>query len=371
MNTFELNMKNTTKDSEYFSGSFNENSPIVEIFSAMVAGDSISRFCSDKAEADKVTAYIAGLGARAAENDTLAMAELNTLRRFTIQSPIMQEMKLLGVFGSYQNVGYDDTIEREVTVYSGERSRIQAPTGDVVFPAKTVTRYPVGTFTVSGGFEVDYRRVSKGDMTKENEALSQVKIDILNNAKAEILLRTYKQVKDATGVKYLLEANGLTKTAVDAILTKIRRNGRPSVIGDYAIVSQFIPWITYTGEHNHYNVSQKVLDEIAQTGLIKDYNGTSIVEMANPYNKYKLNDDGSNYETLFPAGLAIVTTKNGEDSPIATYTRGGLTSFSGNDVKSGKVLTRFDIEVGCDVAKTREDEVGFIYDKSIGGLDIA
>ena len=56
------------------------------------------------------------------------------------------------------------------------------------------------------------------------------------------------------------------------------------------------------------------------------------------------------------------------NSPIATWTRGGLTSFTGNNVKNGKIETRFDLEVAVDVAKTQEWKIGTIYDNTIGGL---
>jgi hypothetical protein len=46
-----------------------------------------------------------------------------------------------------------------------------------------------------------------------------------------------------------------------------------------------------------------------------------------------------------------------------------LTSFSGNDVHTGKVITRFDLEVGCDVAKGREHQIGVFYDTNLGGLE--
>lgn len=50
----------------------------------------------------------------------------------------------------------------------------------------------------------------------------------------------------------------------------------------------------------------------------------------NPYNEYEMNEAGDNFATLLPAGLAFVIP-SGVQSPIATWTRGGLTSFTGNN----------------------------------------
>lgn len=110
------------------------------------------------------------------------------------------------------------------------------------------------------------------------------------------------------------------------------------------------------------------MNEIAANGILSQYRGSVVAEMPNPYNEYEMNKDGDNFATLLPAGLAFVIP-SGVQSPIATWTRGGLTSFTGNNVKTGKVETRFDLEVACDVARGQEHKIGTIYDTNIGGLD--
>lgn len=364
--TYELN--NLRKDADLFDGKFTRTSPVVEVFSAMVNGQELSRF---GAKADTAVNYIKDLGTRAENGDGMAVAELNTLRRFVIETPVMEEIKLLSIFGSYKHVGYDETIEREVYKHIGERSREQAAGGDVVFPQTVKETYPVATFTVSGGYAVDYRRVALGDMEKEHEGLALVKTDIRNRAVLAIVNRIYDAIKNATGVKYTVEAAGLTKAGVDKVLTNVRRNGRVTVIGDYALLSQFTPWAGYVGTigaSTITGISEKAMNEIAQDGILSAYNGTILKEMPNPYNEYEMNAAGDNFNTLLPAGLGFVVPA-GVNSPIATYTRGGLTSFTGNNVKTGKIETRFDLEVGCDVAKGQEHRIGTIYDSNIGGLN--
>lgn len=364
--TYELN--NIRKDADLFDGKFSKTSPVVEVFAAMVNGQELSKFGT---KADVAVKYIKDLGARAENGDFSAVAELNTLRRFVIETPIMEEIKLLNIFGSYKNVGFDETIEREVYKHVGDRSREQAAGGDVVFPQTVKETYPVPTFTVSGGYAVDYRRIASGDMQKEYEGLALVKTDIRNRAVLAIVTRIYNAIKNATGVKYELEASGLTKTGVDNVINKVRRHGKPTIIGDYALISQFTPWAGYVGTINTNTItgiSEKAMNELAQDGALSLYNGAVLKEMPNPYNEYELSEDGKDYKTLLPAGLGFVVPA-GVKSPIATYTRGGLTSLTGNNVKTGKVETRFDLEVGCDIAKGQEHRIGVIYDSSIGGLD--
>lgn len=366
MNTFELN--NIRKDSDYFGNKFTKSSPVVEVFSAMVNGQELSKF--GKA-ADKAVSYIKDLGVRAENGDYNAVAELNTLRRFIVEAPVMEEIKLLNIFGPYKAVGFDEAIEREVWDYAGERSRIQAANGDVTFPAPHKKIYPVAPETVSGGYAVDYRRVALGDMSKENEGLTLVKTDILNKAVLSIVKKVYDAIKNATGVKYTCEMATLTKAGVDEVLNNVRRNGRPTILGDYALLSQFTPWAGYVGTistNTITGISEKAMNEIAANGLLAQYNGALLKELPNPYNEYELNADGTNFKTLLPAGLGFVIP-TGVQSPIQTWTRGGLTSFTGNDVKTGKIFTRFDLEVASDVAKGQEHKIGTIYDTTTGGLE--
>lgn len=350
---------------------FKKTSPLCRVFSAMAEGSYLSDTGLKESEINAAVAYIKGLGERAANDDSTAKIELNAIRREILELPMLESIKLLSVFGTYKHVGFDETIEREVPKLGGEFSRMQANNGDVVFPVKAVTRYTVPSETISAGYAIDYRRIANGDMTLENAGMATVKTDMYNRALLYIVNTVYKAIHNATGVKYNLEANGITQAGVDSLLKKVRRYGKPTIIGDYSITSQFNGWVGYENTVNSTSitgVSQKALDEIAQDGQVSSYKGAIVAEMKNPYNEYELNADGTDFKTLLPEGLALVTPA-GAKSPIATWSRGGLTTFSGNNVHTGMVETRFDFEFACDVAKGQEHKVGLIYDKNIGGLD--
>ena len=370
MNLFELN--NVKKDADCFSGKFNPYSPITKVYKALVDGKELSSLNIGKS-ADKAAKYIMELNSRAAQNqnDIIAVSELNTLRRFILETPVKEEMKLLSVFGSYKPLGFDETVERVIYKHVGQGARKQANNGDVLYTKRVKETYQVPTFTVSGGYEVDYRRAALGDMTLENEGMEQVKIDIKNNAFREVLLRTYKQYTAAEGVKYSLDAAGLTKTAVDKILGQVRRFGRPTIHGDYALLSQFVNFIGYVGKIDSTTItgiSEKLLNEIAETGLLGMYNGSILSEMPNPYDVTTLNEAGDDFVTMLPPGLGIITPA-GKDSPIATWTKGGLTSLTGNDPHTGKIITRFDLECAADLARGQEHKLSFIHDQNLDNLD--
>ena len=70
--SFELN--NARNDATYATGKIHEKSPVVEVFSAMVAGSDLSKFGK---HADASANYIKKLGERAQAGDLAAVSEIN------------------------------------------------------------------------------------------------------------------------------------------------------------------------------------------------------------------------------------------------------------------------------------------------------
>lgn len=364
--SFELN--NARKDDAYDTGKITQMSPVVEIFSAMADGKDLSPYGK---RADIAAKHIMDLGKRAENGDFGAIAELNTIRKFAIQPKLLQEIKLLGIFGSYKPLGWGETAMLETTEYLGVEANIQAEGTDVSFPTVRKKKKPLAPVTVSGGYAVNYRQLGLGDMTIENQGMEEVRKTIRNMASLYVIETVFKAIENATGVKYFYEASPLAKAGVDKILGNVRRYGKPNVSGDYAVLAQFLPWIGYSGtvgSNTITGVSQKLLDEIAETGIIGSYNGAVLKEIENGYNFNKKTADGTNYETLLPSGLAFVTpvAPVGGVSAIQTFSIGGLTSMTGNSVTTGDIMTRFDLSIAAGVASP--DAIGIIHDSSLDTL---
>lgn len=360
--SYTVEMNNVRKDSDFVSAKLNEKSPVVEVFAAMADGKELSKFGK---LGDKAVEHFKDLAGKAQAGDIQAMSEINTIRRYAIQPKLMEEIKLLGIFGNYQNVGIDESIEREVYSHEGEKARFQALGGDVPFPSTVTKRYPVATVTIGAGYAVDYRRMQLGDMSKENEAMDQIKVDIRNKAANYVMSTVYNSIKNATGVKYFSESAGITKTVLDSMLTKIRRFGQPTIAGDYSVVSQVSDFTPYESTSmNVKGISDAAMEEIRKNTFIRMYKGSPVVEIPNGYDLTTRN--GDNFGTIMPDGvMLIIPNISGLRSPIATWTRGGLTSFTGNDITTGKVLTRYDLEIACDVAKGQEYMIGVIGDTNL------
>lgn len=364
--SFELN--NAKRDDTFATGKVGAKSPVVEVFSAMVNGEEIGKFGR---KADIAAKYIMDLGNKASLGNQNAISELNEIRKFVIQPKLLQEIKLLGLFGSYKPLNWGDTAYLEELSYENVRADIQAEGQDVSTAFSRKKKTPLAPVTVSGGHKVNYRELALGDMSTENTLMGEVQKEIRNKATLYVIETVFKAIENATGVKHFYEAAGLAKTGVDALLTKMRRYGKPNVNGDYAVLAQFLPWVGYAGTIGSATVtgvSQKALDEIADTGIVGSYNGAVLAEIPNGYNFNKLTADGSNYDTLLPAGLAFVTPAApvGGVAPIQTFSIGGLTSFSGNSVSTGEVMTRYDLSIACGVAAT--DAIGVIHDTNLDSL---
>lgn len=362
--TFELN--NERKDANYVSGKINGKSAVVEIFSAMTNGKSLDKFGK---KADIAANYIMELNQKASVGDVTAISELNELRRFAMEPVLLQEIKLLGIYGTYKPLGYNESCEVEITDFANLPANEQALGQDVKFPVIRKKRVPITTTTISGGYAVDYRKAALGDMSDENTLQDQVRVQIRNKAALYVMRTVYNALKNATGVKYVFEGAGLTKTGVDKVISDVRRFGKPTVAGDYALISQFNAFAGYQGTTPTVTgISETVMKEIHDTGLMGMYNGTILTEIPNQYDLTTLTDDGENFKTLIPAGIGFVMPAGGR-SPIHTVTRGGLTSISGTDITTGQLISRMDLEIGAMVEEGHEYMVGLISDTKLGSFD--
>lgn len=363
--TFELN--NERKDANVVSGKVKKTSAVVEVFSALVGGKTLPQY-EKKGMSDYIVNYIKNLNTKAASGDLTAVSEINEIRRFAMEPVLLQEIRLLSIYGNYRPIGYNESCEVEIPEFANLPATKQALGQDVKFPVIRKKRVPIATTTISGGYAVDYRKASFGDMSDENQLQDQVRVQIRNKASKYVIETIYNAIKNAKGVKYFFEGSGLTKTGVDDVITKVRRFGKPTISGDYALISQFNSFAGYAGVTPAVNgISEAVMNEIHNSGLMGMYNGAILSEIPNPYDLTTLNAAGDNFETLLPAGLGYVIPAGGM-SPIYTVTRGGLTSFSGNDVTTGNLLTRYDLEVGALVVSGREYMIGMLHDTKLDSL---
>ena len=107
--TFELN--NERRDANFVSGKVHGKSAVVEIFSAMAQGKDLAPYGK---KADAAAKYIMELNSKASNGDLNAISELNEIRRFAMEPVLMKEIKLLGIYGNYKPIGWNESCEVEV-----------------------------------------------------------------------------------------------------------------------------------------------------------------------------------------------------------------------------------------------------------------
>lgn len=359
MSMFEINTVNNVLDVD--TGRINSKSPIVEVFSALSAGKNPNVDVKTKDKAVKTIGEIAG---RAQDGDYSAISEINSIIKFTVEPKLLEAIKIFDFMGQYRQIGYHEHPMVKTWNYETPGARFQASSGDVPFSTVGWSEYPIATQTISSGFAIDYRELQSGNFDGNiAEGMNQVQIDMQNKAVYYAIAKLYQSLKDAKGVKHFAESEGIVQAGVDDMLKIMRRYGKVNICGDYSVVSQFNNFLGYKtfGENVIPFGADAVAEEVRKTGLLSFYNGSNIVELPNSINWTKLNKDGNGYDLYMPQGLLFFIPK-GNVMPFQIFLRGGMTSMTGSDVVTRQQLTRFDMEIGADLAKGNEHMIGLMSD---------
>ena len=378
--TIELN--NARNDADFDNGQIKRSGALYKTYEALVNGKDMesvaNELCSSKkitkeeatAQVNNSVERIKNKNMMAGQGDAASASELNTLRKLMIQPVLEQDMRLLGLFGNYERLGWDETPEFDYYQHIGLEAVEQAEGVTVPFGSLKKANKKLATQIVSGGYVINYRKAALGDLSKENEGMEQVRTMIRNKALAQVLNTVIDALQNAPGIKYQFSGAGLTKAGVDDVLAKVRRFGRPTVVADTAMLQEFSAWAGYVGTISNntiLGVAQSVLEELARDGQLSMYNGAILSEMPNPYNMNALNAAGTNFKVMLPAQYGFVLPA-GSASPIHTFTRGDITSFVGNDVTHGDIITRFDLEVAAGVEPGNEYKIGLLEDTNLATL---
>lgn len=335
----------------------------VEICSALWSGADLTKYGK---EADGVVTKMKDLGARAEAGDWRARSEINEVIKFMIQPKLIESMKVFNFLGNYHEIGYNQQPQVESYTYEGIDARRQASGATVNFAGKKWLRYPVATSTISSGMAIDYRELASGNFGGNvAEETAQIQIDMNNKAIAYVLDILTTALKGNTQyVKFYAEySSAPTMTAVEAMVAKVRKFGKVTIAGDYSVLSVVGSWNGYlsigaTPTYVPFSSPAQV-DELARAGLNGFYKGSALMELPNPYNVTKPLADLTAFETYYDTDKLYFLAQ-GAPSPLHIFRRGGMTTMSGNDVDTGTIKTRFDMEVGADVVKGREFEIGML-----------
>ena len=362
MSMYEINTVNNVQDID--TGRINSKSPIVEVFSALSAGKNPN--VSDKVK-DTAVKTLGEMASKAVDGDVSAISEINSIIRFTVEPKLLESIKIFDFMGSYRQIGYHEHPMVKTWNYELPGARFQASSGDVPFSTVGWSEYPIATQTISSGFAIDYREIQSGNFDGNvAEGMRQVQIDMQNKAVYYAIAKRYQSLKDAKEagrITHFAETDGITQASVDDMLRVMRGYGKVNICGDYSVVSQFNNFLGYKtfGDNVIPFGADAVAEEVRKTGLLSFYNGSNIVELPNAINWTKLNKEANGYDMYMPQGLLFLIPK-GNVMPFQIFLRGGMTSMTGSDIVTRQQLTRFDMEIGADLAKGNEHMIGVISD---------
>lgn len=333
---------------------------ILEVCSAMFKGEDEGKFGKTK---DAVVNHIKDLGNKVSNNDPVALAELNSIVKYLVRPRLLESTSIYAALGNFHDIPYHELPMIQTYKYEDVDARFQAASGDATYPEMNWAEYPVVTKTITSGLAVDYREIQAGNFAGSvAEMMNQVQTDMNNKGVKYCMDILHDRIKNAKGVKFYDEySDNPTQAEVDGMLAKTRRIGKTSIIGDYSVLSVISGFNGYkmVGEAAIPFFTPSQVEELAKTGLIGAYKGSTLIEMPNPYNFTKPLATKDGFETYFDTDKAYFIPA-GAESPFHIFRRGGITTMSANDVKARKVLTRFDMEIGADVVKGREYEIGLM-----------
>ena len=100
---YEINMNNAQVVVD--TGRVKQNSPVVEVFSALAAGMKPN---VDAKVLDKSVATLKELSSKALAGDLAAQSEINTIVRFAIEPKLLEAVRLFDFMGTYRRIGYHE-----------------------------------------------------------------------------------------------------------------------------------------------------------------------------------------------------------------------------------------------------------------------
>lgn len=355
--SFELN---NAVSGNYQIGDKSAFKRMVEICGALFRGEDVTKYGAD---VDKVASKMKETASRAAMGDVNARMEINEIVKYVVTPQLTQQINLLSFLGNFKKIGYHEIPVIAEPVVRAAEGRIQAAGGSVPFGYHTRNEQPVNTVTISSGVRVNYRELAAGDFDGSIAAeMDQAMVNLTNKAVYYVLDALKAAIAEATGVKFYAEYSDLTKQVVDDQLRLMRPLGKTNILADYSVLSainEFGTGFKTIGSASIPFYTTEQVDAMAKAGLYGWYNGAVLTEIANPYNLTKPLADGTAFEQYLNPGDAWFIP-SGSNSPVHIFQRGDVTTLTGNDVNTGDVVTRLDIEVGAGIVRGREYEIGLL-----------
>lgn len=256
---------------------------------------------------------------------------------FTVERLQEKELDFLGQIADVKNVGYGDKVFFDVQT-KGIKAYYQARGATTARSYIAERRFTMETQEISARPAIrlaDLRqgRINFADLLKQaNHEMTMAKLTAIESA-------MQAGVSEFGAPWYTA---GLTKTGLDAAIAHLKRLGPVTLLGDAAAVQQIAPFAGYFDMAGAQHVSDGMVDEFNNTGMIGRYMGCPVLTMENGFK-------GDQASTILKDNWIYIITggASAAQRPLKVLNEGGVNAFESQNIDDLTYEVRLDQSFGA------------------------
>lgn len=137
-----------------------------------------------------------------------------------------------------------------------------------------------------------------------------------------------------------------------------RYGGRATIVGDYEALQKLPGLTSINGQ-----VSDKIIDQVNDNGLIGTYKGAPVVKLDNPYVGFE------GYNTALDKGLIYIVPSAADDlKTVKVQFAGSVVPMQEQSIKDRSYTMRFDKHMGAGVVDAGRHALAVYKDDSLSTL---
>lgn len=263
---------------------------------------------------------------------------------FTVERLQEKELDFLGQIADVKNVGYGDKVFFDVQT-KGIKAYYQARGATTARSYIAERRFTMETQEISARPAIrlaDLRqgRINFADLLKQaNHEMTMAKLSAIE-AVMQAGVKTFGNTPATNPCPWYTQ--GLTKAGLDLAIAHLKRLGPVTILGDAAAVQQIAPFAGFFDNAGTQHVSDGMVDEYNNTGMLGRYMGCPVLTMENGFK----GDQAStilkdNWLYLIPGGAAAA------QRPLKVLNEGGVNAFESQNIDDLTYEVRLDQSFGA------------------------
>lgn len=316
-----------------------KKSPIVEVFSAATVRNTMTEV--QKADYKDAVALVKEL---ASNPNPMNLYELNQIVAYTIDSIIDLKLNYINVVAEVKNTEFNErpkfkTRTEQVQAYwqaigsTADASKIGYKYSDLKI--EELSAMPIAEWAEIAAGRYDFSELIRDVANQFEQKVAQKVQDTLFTTFSGLASPNY-----ATG-------SGVVAGSFDPLLTAMQRFGRCAIVGDFEAL-QKLTALTGFGATTTPAMSNDIMNEYNNNGIIGTYKGAAVVALNNPYTGL------TGFNTVLDKGyIYIVPNTDDAAKTVKVQFAGNVLPMQGQDINDRSYKMRFDKHVGAGVVDAR------------------